>query len=227
MTIDPQTLLVHLRIVGVMMACLVVVNVCVPLRFHWREELARLSLVNRQIFEAHTVFLVLTLASLRAPVDMRRRAARAHAAQSRDADRADDLLDAAHADAVGLLLTEALARTPVQHGDALCLFGDLGLRVGRFRSGALDDTRLTLPSGSELRLPDDVQQFRVVVERPHTGVLRGARWPPHGLPTKTEGPGQVVAVVAGRRPSRNPDVIGGNAIEHRVGHASADRERVC
>ncbi len=66
MTIDPQTVLVHLRIVGVVMACLVVVNVCVPLRFHWREELARLSLVNRQIFEAHTVFLVLTLALLSA-----------------------------------------------------------------------------------------------------------------------------------------------------------------
>ena len=66
MTIDPQTVLVHLRIVVIVMACLVVVNVCVPLRFHWREELARLSLVNRQIFEAHTVFLVLTLALLSA-----------------------------------------------------------------------------------------------------------------------------------------------------------------
>lgn len=66
MTIDPQTVLVHLRIVGVVMAGLVVVNVCVPLRFHWREELARVSLVNRQIFEAHTVFLVLTLALLSA-----------------------------------------------------------------------------------------------------------------------------------------------------------------
>jgi hypothetical protein len=62
MTAAPQTLLVHLRIVGVVMAWLVVVNLYVPLRFHWREEMARLSLLNRQIFEAHAVFLVLTLA---------------------------------------------------------------------------------------------------------------------------------------------------------------------
>jgi hypothetical protein len=62
MTAAPQTLLVHLRIVGVVMAWLVIVNLYVPLRFHWREEMARLSLLNRQIFEAHAAFLVLTLA---------------------------------------------------------------------------------------------------------------------------------------------------------------------
>jgi hypothetical protein len=62
----PTLLLVHLRIVGVVMACLVVVNVCVPKRFHWREEMARLSLLNRQIFQAHAVFLVLTLALISA-----------------------------------------------------------------------------------------------------------------------------------------------------------------
>jgi hypothetical protein len=43
------------------MAALVVVNLFVPSRFHWREEMARLSLVNRQIFQVHSVFLVLTL----------------------------------------------------------------------------------------------------------------------------------------------------------------------
>jgi hypothetical protein len=62
MTAVPQTLLVHLRIVGVLMASLVVVNLYVPWRFHWREEMARLSLLNRQVFQAHAVFLVLTLA---------------------------------------------------------------------------------------------------------------------------------------------------------------------
>ena len=62
MTLNPDTLLLHLRIVGVMMASLVLVNLFVPHRFHWREEMARLSLVNRQIFQAHTVFLVLMLA---------------------------------------------------------------------------------------------------------------------------------------------------------------------
>ena len=62
MTSTAQTLLVHFRVIGVVMAGLVVVNVCVPKRFHWREEMARLSLLNRQIFQAHAVFLVLTLA---------------------------------------------------------------------------------------------------------------------------------------------------------------------
>jgi hypothetical protein len=56
MTAAPLTLLVHLRIVGLVMAGLVVVNIFVPRRFHWREEMTRLSLLNRPIF------LVLTLA---------------------------------------------------------------------------------------------------------------------------------------------------------------------
>jgi hypothetical protein len=62
MTIDPLAVLVHLRIVGVMMGGLVVINLIVPRRFHWREEMARLSLLNRQIFQIHSVFLTLTLA---------------------------------------------------------------------------------------------------------------------------------------------------------------------
>lgn len=57
-----MTLLTHLRIVGVIMAALVVVNVFVPGRLRWREELARVSLVNRQIFLVHTMFIVLILA---------------------------------------------------------------------------------------------------------------------------------------------------------------------
>ena len=57
-----DTLLIHLRIVGLVMASLVAVNLIVPSRFHWREEMARLSLVNRQIFQAHGIFLALTLA---------------------------------------------------------------------------------------------------------------------------------------------------------------------
>jgi hypothetical protein len=59
---SPDTLLTHLRIVGIVMIWLVVLNVYVPHRFHWREEMARLSLLNRQIFIAHNVFLILTLA---------------------------------------------------------------------------------------------------------------------------------------------------------------------
>jgi hypothetical protein len=60
--ITPDTLLIHLRIVGLVMASLVAVNLIVPVRFNWRDEMARLSLVNRQVFQAHGIFLVLTLA---------------------------------------------------------------------------------------------------------------------------------------------------------------------
>jgi hypothetical protein len=38
MTTEPQTLLLHLRITGVVMMALVVVK-CRSRRFHWREEM--------------------------------------------------------------------------------------------------------------------------------------------------------------------------------------------
>lgn len=62
MTIDAGLLLMNLRAAGVVLAALVVVNLFVPSRFGWRAELSRVSLLNRQIFQAHSVFLVLVLA---------------------------------------------------------------------------------------------------------------------------------------------------------------------
>ena len=61
MTIDTGLLLLNLRAAGVLLAVLVVVNLVVPSRFGWRADLAQLSLLNRQIFQAHSVFLVLIL----------------------------------------------------------------------------------------------------------------------------------------------------------------------
>jgi hypothetical protein len=61
-TPDAHVVELHLRLVGLVMAALVVVNLFVPGRYRWREEMARLSLLNRQVFQAHAVFLVLTLA---------------------------------------------------------------------------------------------------------------------------------------------------------------------
>jgi hypothetical protein len=61
MTITPGFLLLNLRIVGLMMVALVVINLFVPKEFHWREEMARLSLLNRQIFQIHSIFLTLVL----------------------------------------------------------------------------------------------------------------------------------------------------------------------
>ena len=58
----PDPLLFHLRAIGVFMAMLVIVNAFVPRHLGWREDLRRVSLVNRQIFEVHAIFLVLILA---------------------------------------------------------------------------------------------------------------------------------------------------------------------
>jgi hypothetical protein len=65
-TLDPQVLVFNLRLVGILMAALVAVNLVVPVRYRWREEAARMSLLNRQIFVAHAVFIVLTLALISA-----------------------------------------------------------------------------------------------------------------------------------------------------------------
>ena len=111
MTVNPGFLLLNLRIVGLMMAGLAVLNLFVPKRFHWQEEMARLSLLNRQIFQAHSMFLILTLGAVRgAAARLRTRPARTDAAGARDPDRADDLLGRADADAVVLLFAGDLAR---------------------------------------------------------------------------------------------------------------------
>lgn len=62
MTLDAHLIVAHLRIAGALIAGLAVRNVFVPVRFGWREELSRVSLLNRQIFQVHTIFLIVTLA---------------------------------------------------------------------------------------------------------------------------------------------------------------------
>jgi hypothetical protein len=62
MSMNSGFLLLNLRTVGVVLAGLVVVNLFGPRRFGWHEEMKRLSLLNRQIFQAHSMFLILTLA---------------------------------------------------------------------------------------------------------------------------------------------------------------------
>jgi hypothetical protein len=51
----------HLRIVGVLMLALVALNLYVPRRFGWRREMATLSLLNRQIFQVHAMFISVML----------------------------------------------------------------------------------------------------------------------------------------------------------------------
>lgn len=52
---------IHLQLCGVLLLALAAAHVCFPRHFHWREELARLSLFNRQMFQVHVVFIVLVL----------------------------------------------------------------------------------------------------------------------------------------------------------------------
>jgi hypothetical protein len=62
MTTEPSFVLLHLRLVGGLLGVLAFINLFVPGRYRWREEMARLSLLNRQIFQAHNVFVILTIA---------------------------------------------------------------------------------------------------------------------------------------------------------------------
>jgi hypothetical protein len=64
MPMTQAALIAHLHTAGIVMAALVVVNLFVPSRLHWKEEMSRLSLVNRQIFQVHSGFLILTLSLL-------------------------------------------------------------------------------------------------------------------------------------------------------------------
>ncbi len=55
---------IHLKIVGVLLLLLAAANFLLPRRLHWREELPRLSLLNRRIFQVHCMFIVLIVVML-------------------------------------------------------------------------------------------------------------------------------------------------------------------
>jgi hypothetical protein len=59
-----MTALCHLHAAGVLLGLLVVLNLFVPARYGWRDDLSRLSLLNRQIFQVHAIFIVVVLAML-------------------------------------------------------------------------------------------------------------------------------------------------------------------
>jgi hypothetical protein len=52
---------VHPRVVGMLLLMLAGLNVLLPRRFGWGTELAKLSLLTRQIFIVHCVFIFLVL----------------------------------------------------------------------------------------------------------------------------------------------------------------------
>jgi hypothetical protein len=55
------TLELHLRIAGILLLFLAAIHPLMPRELGWKEDLAKLTLVNRQVFLVHTAFIVLTL----------------------------------------------------------------------------------------------------------------------------------------------------------------------
>jgi hypothetical protein len=56
--------LFHLHVVGLSLILLALAHVDFSKRFHWQEELARVSLLNRQIFFVHSFFVCLVLVQM-------------------------------------------------------------------------------------------------------------------------------------------------------------------
>lgn len=59
-----MTLELHLRIIGILLLMLALLNVFVPRRFGWGAEIQRLTLFTRQVFVVHCFFIILTLAMM-------------------------------------------------------------------------------------------------------------------------------------------------------------------
>ena len=51
----------HIKIAGALLLVLAFVNLFLPGRLDWKHDLAKLSLINRQIFRVHAFFIVLIL----------------------------------------------------------------------------------------------------------------------------------------------------------------------
>ncbi|WP_407481710.1 hypothetical protein [Elizabethkingia meningoseptica] len=52
---------IHYKIVGVLLMILALIHLSFSKRFHWKEELRGLSLINRQMMVVHTFFIALTV----------------------------------------------------------------------------------------------------------------------------------------------------------------------
>lgn len=50
---------VHLQVIGAVLVLLALVHGIFPRYFRWRDELASLSLINRQVMKVHTLFIAL------------------------------------------------------------------------------------------------------------------------------------------------------------------------
>ena len=50
-----------LELCGLLLIGLALLHLIFPTYFHWKEELARISLINRQMMIVHTFFIALTV----------------------------------------------------------------------------------------------------------------------------------------------------------------------
>jgi hypothetical protein len=51
----------HLSIIGWMLIMLATIHIAFPKYFKWKEDLASLSLINREMMQVHTFFIALTV----------------------------------------------------------------------------------------------------------------------------------------------------------------------
>lgn len=56
-----MNLTMHVRVVGMLLLALAALNLFLPKRFHWQSELEKVSLLTRQVFQVHYLFIVLSL----------------------------------------------------------------------------------------------------------------------------------------------------------------------
>jgi len=51
----------HLKIIGTLLMVLALIHIAFPKYFNWKQELASLSLINKQMMTTHTFFIALTV----------------------------------------------------------------------------------------------------------------------------------------------------------------------
>lgn len=54
-------MIIHLQTIGILLITLALIHVAFPKYFHWKRELASLSLINKQMMTTHTFFIALTV----------------------------------------------------------------------------------------------------------------------------------------------------------------------
>ena len=50
---------IHLKLIGILLGILSLIHIVFPRYFNWKEELDRISLINRQMMKVHTFFISL------------------------------------------------------------------------------------------------------------------------------------------------------------------------